>query len=303
MSIPQRFLPPMAALRIFEAAARHQNFTSAAQELGLTQGAVSRQIQALEEILGASLFLRDSKNIQLTRAGHIYAKEIRIALKTISTATLGFRANPQGGTLNIALPPTFGTRWLAPRLPDFIAKNPGITINITTKTSLADLQLDGIDALIYFGLPDNSALNYEQLMNEVVIPVCSPSLKEKYQFTMPDDLLHAPLLHLVSRPDAWEQWFQLMGVSFNEVNGMLVDQFALAAQSAISGLGITLLPKFLIEGELQRGELVEAIHAPMESAGYYYLAWQADLTHYPPLTAFKQWLTHCTQPNFEHPTI
>ena len=119
----------MSVLCAFEAAARHQSFTGAALELSLTQSAVSRQIRALEELLGTDLFVRERQTVRLNKAGEAYAREIREALKRVSAATLGFRANPQGGTLNIAILPTFGTRWLAPRLPAFMAANPGITIN------------------------------------------------------------------------------------------------------------------------------------------------------------------------------
>jgi LysR family glycine cleavage system transcriptional activator len=123
MAIARRFLPSMSLLRAFEAAARHQSITAAAEELNLTQGAVSRQIRALEELLGSDLFLRERQTIRLTSAGETYAREIREALRRISSATLSFRANPKGGTLNLAILPTFGTRWLAPRLSGFLREN------------------------------------------------------------------------------------------------------------------------------------------------------------------------------------
>lgn len=290
MSIPQRFLPPMAALRIFEAASRHKNFTMAAEELNLTQSAVSRQIRALEDILGAELFVRDGKTVQLTRAGETYAKDIRNALKRISNASLGFRANPQGGTLNIATLPTFGTRWLAPRLPAFIAQHPGMTINLSTRQTQFDFQIETFDAAIHFGLPNWSGAELDFLMGEMVIPVCSPQLLTQYKFVNYADLLKAPLLHLVSRPDAWEQWFRSMHVPIEELNGMLVDQFALAAEATIAGLGIALLPHFLIEKELRNGDLVPAINGSLQSMESYYLAWEPELVNYPPLLAFRTWL-------------
>lgn len=301
MSIPQRFLPPMAALRIFEAAARHQNFTSAAQELGLTQGAVSRQIQSLEDMLGAALFLRDGKTVQLTRAGETYAKEIGNALKRISNASLGFRANPQGGTLNIATLPTFGTRWLAPRLPDFMKQYSGITINLSTRQTQFDFQIETFDAAIHFGLPNWPGAELDFLMHETVIPVCSPALLKTYQFEQYADLLKAPLLHLVSRPDAWEQWFRAMQVPIGEINGMLVDQFSLSAEAAVAGLGIALLPHFLVEKELQNGELVLAIDGSLQSIENYYLAWEPELAHYAPLIAFRNWLKATIDHELGHP--
>jgi DNA-binding transcriptional LysR family regulator len=290
MAFPRRFLPPMTVLCAFEASARHQNFTTAAAELNLTQSAVSRQIRALEELLGAELFVRERQTVRLTLAGEAYAKEIRGALTRISTATLGFRANPQGGTLNLAILPTFGTRWLAPRLSRFIADNPGITINLTTRLAPFDFQLESVDAAVHFGPPEWPGAELDFLMHESVVPACSPDLLRIHQIATASDLINVPLLHLVSRPDAWERWFYAMGVEIDEVHGMLVDQFAIAAQAAISGLGVALLPKFLIENELARGDLVEAVDGPVESAESYYLAWPPSRANYPPLQAFRAWI-------------
>src|SRR5690242_8560404 len=118
--LPRRFLPQMSVLAAFEAAARLQSFTAAAEELNLTQSAISRQIRSLEDQLGAELFVRERQTVRLTVAGSSYANEVRRALQLIATATLALRANPNGGTLNLAILPTFGTRWLAPRLPAFL---------------------------------------------------------------------------------------------------------------------------------------------------------------------------------------
>lgn len=290
MAFPRRFLPPMPLLCAFEAAARSQSFTAAAAELNLTQSAVSRQIRALEELLGSDLFIRERQTVRLTLAGDAFAQEIRGALERISAATLGFRANPQGGTLNLAILPTFGTRWLAPRLSGFLSANPGITINLTTRFAPFDFQSETVDAAIHFGLPDWPGAELDFLMTETVVPACNRDLRDTHRFAQPADLLKAPLLHLVSRPDAWERWFKQMGTDIHDVHGMLVDQFALAAQAAISGLGVALLPRFLIEHELARGDLVEAIDGPLESAERYYLAWPSSRSAYPPLQAFRQWL-------------
>lgn len=292
MLLSNRFLPPMSLLRAFESAARHQSFTAAAAELHLTQSAVSRQIRALEELLHSSLFVRERQTVRLTLAGEAYAQEIRASLLRISNATLGFRANPKGGTLNLAILPTFGTRWLAPRLPGFLTEHPGITLNLTTRLSRFDFELEAVDAAIHFGLPDWPGAELEFLMSETVVPACSRALKAQYLFATPADLLKAPLLHLVSRPEAWERWLQAHGAPIHEARGMLFDQFAVAAQAAISGLGVALLPRFLIETELERGDLVEAVAQtqPIESAERYYLAWPMSRSSYPPLQAFRQWI-------------
>jgi LysR family transcriptional regulator, glycine cleavage system transcriptional activator len=289
-TFPRRFLPQMPVLAAFEAAARHQSFTAAAAELSLTQSAVSRQIRSLESLLGADLFVRERQTVRLTVAGEAYAQEIRSALQRISTATLGFRANPQGGTLNLAILPTFGTRWLAPRLSRFLAAHPGVTINLTTRLAPFDFRVDALDAAIHFGAADWPGGRLDFLMKETVVPACSPQLAKTRTFRKASDLLKAPLLHVASRPDAWELWFRAMGVAFDQVQGMLVDQFAVAAQAAISGLGVALLPKFLIEAELASGDLQLAIDLPMESPDRYYLAWPVSREAYPPLQAFRAWL-------------
>src|SRR5262245_56643181 len=138
MLASRRFLPSISLLAAFEAVARTGSVPAAARELDLTQSAVSRQIKALEEQLGVELFLRERQTVRLTLAGDSYAREIREALRRISSASLNLRANPHGGTLNLAILPTFGTRWLAPRLGRFLSKNPGVTINLVTRLSSFD---------------------------------------------------------------------------------------------------------------------------------------------------------------------
>ncbi len=292
MSLSRRFLPPMSLLCAFEAAARHQSFTAAAAELHLTQSAVSRQIRALEERLEAELFVRERQTVRLTAAGQAYAQEIRGSLMRIANATLSFRTNPQGGQLNLAILPTFGTRWLAPRLPQFFSAQPGITINLTTRLSQFDFQLEAVDAAIHFGQPHWPGAELEFLMSETVVPACSPQMWQQHQFAQPQDLMKAPLLHLTSRPDAWRRWFEHQGSRVSETPGMLLDQFATAAQAATAGVGIALLPKFLITRELANGDLVHALpgYPEMESAERYYLAWPSNRTDYPPLQVFRDWL-------------
>lgn len=288
--LPRRFLPPMSVLAAFEAAARLQSFTAAAEELSLTQSAVSRQIRSLEDMLGAELFVRERQTVRLSVAGQTYANEVRRALQLIATATLSFRANPQGGTLNLAILPTFGTRWLAQRLPKFLAAHPGVTINLTTRLAPFDFKVDQLDAAIHYGLPEWAGAKLDFLMKETVVPACSPATKAKYKLSKPEHLLRAPLVHLVSRPDAWERWLRTAGVKFDDVHGMLVDQFAVAAQAAIAGLGVALLPTFLVEAELARGDLVAAVNRPMQSTDNYYLAWPVERENYPPLQAFRRWI-------------
>jgi LysR family glycine cleavage system transcriptional activator len=290
MAFPRRFLPAIAHLTAFEAAARLESFTEAAEELNLTQSAVSRQIRALEETLGATLFQRERKTVRLTHGGEVYAREIRAALNKIAAASLGFRASPLGGSLNLGILPTFGARWLAPRLPQFLDNNPGVTVNLTTRITPFDFILEGLDAAIHFGATDWPGAGVDLLMGETVVPACSPAFLERHPISGPQDLLELPLLHLSSRPDAWERWFEGRGVQIGPIHGMLIDQFATAAQAAASGLGLALLPEFLIRSELERGELVQAVDGRVESRECYFLAWPLDRAGYAPLEAFRAWL-------------
>ncbi|GGF43732.1 LysR family transcriptional regulator [Aliidongia dinghuensis] len=295
MQTPRRFLPSLSLLSAFEAASRTGSITAAARELALTQSAVSRQIKALEDQLEVELFHRERQTIRLTAAGDIYAREIRDALRKISTASLNLRANPFGGTLNLAILPTFGTRWLAPRLPKFLARNPGITINLVTRLTQFDFRLEAVDAAIHFGPAEWPGGALALLRSETVVPACSPDLRDRFRFETAADIRMAPLLHLTSRPDAWERWLAAHDVPAHAVHGMLFDQFATAAQAAIAGLGVALLPEFLVEEELRSGQLVRALDLPMTSAEAYYLAWPHDRANHPPLIAFREWLLAETQ--------
>jgi LysR family glycine cleavage system transcriptional activator len=286
----RRFLPSLSLLAAFEAAARTGSITAAARELDLTQSAVSRQIKALEDQLGVELFLRERQTIRLTVAGDGYAREIREALRRISSASLNLRANPHGGTLNLAVLPTFGARWLARRLAHFLAANPGITINLITRLSPFDFRLDSIDAAIHFGEPVWPGAELALLMGETTVPACSPTFKAEHRLDKPADILDVPLLHLTTRPDAWEKWLTANGVAFESIHGMLFDQFAAASQAAIGGLGVALLPIFLFREELARGDLVPAIDREVESEGHYYLAFTRERAAYPPLVAFRKWI-------------
>jgi LysR family glycine cleavage system transcriptional activator len=290
MPTPRRLIPSLALLSAFEAASRTGSITLAAKELSLTQSAVSRQIKQLEEQLQVELFVRERQTIRLTPAGETYAREIRDALTKISSASSNLRANPHGGALNLAILPTFGTRWLAPRLPRFLSASPGVTINLVTRLSYFDFGSEPIDAAIHFGLPVWPGGEMTLLMSEEVVPVCNQDLKDKYGFATPEDVLHAPLLHITSRPNAWKQWLSVNGVADSGVPGMLFDQFGTLAQATIAGLGVALMPRFLIEEELSAGKLVLALERPMESDEQYYLVWPSIRGSYPPLVAFRDWL-------------
>lgn len=286
----RRFLPSTSMLLAFDMAARTGSFTSAARELNLTQGAVSKQIIALEELLGVELFERAHHTVTLTDAGRTYAKEIRTALDQILSATMRVIAHPAGGTLNLAVLPTFGTRWLMPRLPGFLAEHPGVTINFVTKLSPFDFRAEPLDAAIHFGTPGWPNAECTYLMGEEIVPVCSQEFLQAHPLDQPEDLAGVPLLHISSRPHSWTNWFHDQGIEKEESEGMYFEQFLTAAQAAVAGLGAVLLPRFLIEKELERGELVEILDLPLRREQGYYLVVPDENADFAPVVAFREWL-------------
>ncbi|WP_456726060.1 LysR family transcriptional regulator [Bradyrhizobium sp. USDA 3397] len=290
MHTPRRFLPSTALLAAFEAASRTGSITLAARELSLTQSAVSRQIKLLEDQLQVELFARERQTIRLTAAGEAYAREIREALRKISSASFNLRANPKGGTLNLAILPTFGTRWLAPRLPKFLSHNPGITINLATRLTYFDFRSESLDAAIHFGPRDWPGVEMALLRSEEVVPACSSELKNQYRFRTAADLKKVPLLSISTRQNAWDLWFSAQSVAGGPGQTMYFDQFATVAQAAMVGVGVALLPTFLIQDELASGKLVRALNLPVESAERYYLVWPSERSTHPPLIVFRDWL-------------
>ncbi|MGN7295281.1 LysR family transcriptional regulator [Rhizobium sp. SAFR-030] len=287
---PRRFLPSFSLLSAFEAAARTGSVTAAASELGLTQSAVSRQIAALEKQIGVVLFLRERQTIRLTIAGDSYAREVREALRRISNASLNLRANPSGGTLNLAILPFFGSRWLIPRMPRLLDQHPGMVVNLITRLEPFDFRFDTLDAALHFGAARWPGAVLTPLMDEDVIPACSPDFSARHDLRTAQDLLKAPLLHLNTRPDAWENWFRSQETGFEALHGMLFDQFVTMLEAASAGLGIALLPRFLIARELDEGRLVAAVAAAPLPTGRYFLACPPERASYPPLAAFRAWM-------------
>ncbi|WP_431854795.1 LysR substrate-binding domain-containing protein [Azospirillum sp.] len=290
MSLQRRLLPSMSALTAFEAAARTGSFTVAARELSLTQGAISRQVKALEEQLGCPLFVRQGLRVTLTPAGTAYAEEVRGALHRIRSASLRVIGAPRGGVLKLAILPTFGTRWLVPRLPAFQRANPEIIIHFSTKLAPFDFSTEDLDAAIHFGEPDWAGAVCDRLMDEEVLPVCAPAFLAAHPVASPADLAALPLLHTTTRPDAWAEWFSAQGIDAIEGAGMHFEQFATTAQAAVAGLGVAMLPTLLVEAELRLGALVPALDRPYRGSRAYHLVHPEGRGGYPPFAAFRRWL-------------
>lgn len=290
MAVPRRLLPSLSLLQAFESVCRTGSTLAAARDLDLTQGAVSRLIQNLEAQLGVPLFLRQGRRLVPTEAALAYARDVVKALDLLSRGSMRVRSNAGGGTLSLSILPTFGTRWLAPRLPRFLAAHPGVTINLGTRLKPFDFAEEGFDAAIHFGTPNWPNAGFLKLLDERQVACCAPGFLRSHPILRPEDLLTLPLLQLETRPTAWQHWFKNQGIDTDFPQGMLFDQFATMMQSAIFGMGIALLPEFLAQGEMADGRLVAAWGEPTPSGGSYFLVWPQVAERYPPLMAFRAWL-------------
>jgi len=289
MQISRRFLPSVSSLLALEAVDRLGSASAAAAELSLTHSAVSRQLKVLEGQLGTPLVQRAGTRLRLTPAARDYCAKVRKYLHDLSQASLELRANPTGGGLNLAILPAFGMHWLAPRLPDFARSHPEVTVNLSTRLAPFDFAAEGFDAAIHFGGRDWQGVEYLPIRREKVVPVCSPRLAPA-PLADPAELLKLPLLHLETRPHAWEQWFAAQGVRAGETTGMLVDQFATMTQAAVHDLGVALLPDYLAELEVGRNNLVVPYGGARLVEGKYYLVWPCAAPVRPPLATFVGWL-------------
>ena len=289
MAHPRRFLPSVSLLAASEAVCRPGSAAEAARELSLTQGTVSRLIQALEGQLGVSLFRRERKRLRPTEAARTYAAEIAGALNQIARATAQVVAGAGVGALNLAILPTFGTHWLAPRLPVFIAKNPGVTVNLTTRLKPFSFEAEPFDAAIHFGMETWPRAGHLRLSDERVVAAAAPELADRFTGGA-RGLLEAPLLNLESRPNAWRNWFRVRGVDAAPPRGMVFDQFGTMMQAAIHGIGVALLPDFLAAPAIADGRL-KALAEPMVTgmAGYW-LVWPEARADHAALAAFRDWI-------------
>lgn len=289
MIAPRRFLPSVSSLLALEAVERLGSATAAAEDLSLTHSAISRQLKALEEQIGVTLFRRQGKGLALTPAGLAYAASIRDYLQDLARASLKLRAAGERSSLNLAVLPAFGTHWLLPRLPGFARLHPEVTVNLSTRLAPFDFSRDTFDAAIHFGSRDWPGVDYLELAREEVMPACAPDLLPDGPVD-PGQLLRLPLLHLVSRPGAWEDWFARHACPADRLRGMLFDQFAHIVEAAVLGFGVALLPRFIAGAEMARGRLVPAAPAYTAVEGGYFCVWPQTGPESQPLAEFLAWL-------------
>lgn len=288
-----RSLPTTASLEAFESAAFHLSFTAAARELHVTQGAISRQVQALEAHLGIPLFVRERQRIALATAGEHYLQHVRSAFDRLEAAALELRTLARGGgVLQLGILPTYGTRWLIPRFPSFVQAHPDIQVHFTTKLQPFDFASEDLDAAIHYGDPHWPGARLDALMDEDVVLVCSAAYKKKQGLKVPADLRRATLLQMSTRPQAFEDWLAKKGVAgIDGRRGPRFEHHQMVLQAALAGLGVAVLPAFVCDDELTTGRVVEPFPDTRLPTGKgYWLAYPERRANWPALVAFRTWL-------------
>ena len=286
-------LPPLSSLRVFEAAARHNSFRKAADELNLTASAVSHGIQTLESWLGVELFHREARRLRLTGAGEIYAPLVNQALTVLAKATDQLPGCKATGTLAVSSAPTFANKILLPRLERFAGQFPDIRVTIDTSQRLVDLTLDEFDIAIRFTTEKKPASNWTLLGMETLMPVCSPGMKKQFGASSDEALLaRAPLIHVTVVSTDWSYWFRETGMEIpSSINGGLrVDTIQMALDAAKRGLGVVLGRRPLVDDDIESGLLVPlATQAISSGSGYWLVTAQADFQK-PEVKLFRRWL-------------
>jgi len=279
--------PPLNALRVFEAAARHRSFTRAAEELSVTQGAVSQQIRGLEDVLGVRLFRRGPRGLALTESGEQYAGAVAAALRTIAEATAAIRPDPGAASLTVSCLPSFAHKWLAPRIGRFTARHPGIALRVHTSFAVVDLDHDGIDCAIRHGPGGYRGLHAELLLTEELTPMCAQALAGS--LAVPADLRGATLIQDFGTP--WASWLQAAGLDPEEMRmGPEFLDSSMAMQAAADGQGVILGHTALAHDDLAAGVLVAPfpLRVPYDCA-HWFVCRPGDRRR-AALRAFHRWL-------------
>lgn len=285
-----RRLPPLGALRAFEAGARHLSFTQAANELCVTQAAISHQVRQLEDWLGVRLFARRGHALALTPEGAAYLPELTEALDRMAAATQRLR-RPTDGPLRLTVLPSFAMCWLVPRLGRFRALHPQVDLRLTTTAELWDFANEGFDLAIRSGLGRWQGLRVDLIARENLSPVCSPALAAgPPPLREPADLRNATLLHDTPR-SGWARWLAHAGITGVDAGtGIAFDDAGLVLQAAAEGQGIALGRLTLAAAALQAGRLVQPFETVLPNDYSYWLAYPRLVLERPEAVAFRDWL-------------
>jgi LysR family glycine cleavage system transcriptional activator len=285
-----RRLPPLSALRPFEAAARLESFTRAAAELHITHGAVSHQVRALEEHLGTPLFTRHGKRVTLTAAGRVFGERVRAALLEIAQAADALRAR-RDDRLTVSVLPSFASRWLMPRLIRFMDAHPKIEVNVIASTALADFASDEVDVAIRFGKGPWPPHVCEVFLEDEYFPVASPAGQRGKLPKTPRDLLRAGIIR--EDRDYWPAWFEAAGVPIEEAiaaRGPIFNDSTYALQAAARGEGIALARRSIVAEDLERGTLKRLFRIAVPSRERYWFVSPRDTAEMPKVRAFRDWV-------------
>lgn len=285
-----RRIPPLTAVRVFEAAARHENFTAAAAELGMTQAAVSYQIRLIEERLGVPLFLRSKRRVTLSEAGRKAAPLVSAAFDQLSDAFGGIVADDQS-VLTISTAQTFASNWIAPRLGAFQVERPELAVRLLTQNHLVDFAREEVDVAIRIGRGPWPGLRRDFLMRVHATPACSPGFRELYPIDAPRQLLEVPR---ISPQDAWwKKWFAAAGVEEGDGQGrpgLGLDVQAMAGSAAIAGHGAAMLTPLFWSSDLSAGRLVLLFSLIMYEEPSYWLVYPEHKRNQPKIRAFRDWM-------------
>lgn len=283
-------LPPLNALRVFDAAARHLSFTRAADELFVTQAAVSHQIKSLEDFLGLKLFRRRNRSLLLTEEGQSYFQDIKEIFSQLTEATRKLQSRSAKGALTVSLLPSFAIQWLVPRLSSFNSAYPGIDVRIQAVDREVDKLADDVDVAIFYGRGNWPGLRVEKLYAEYLLPVCSPLLLTGDKpIKIPEDLATHTLLHDASRRD-WQTYTRQLGLNLNVQQGPIFSHSAMVLQAAIHGQGVALANNVMAQSEIEAGRLACPFNDVLVSKNAFYLVCHDSQAELGKIAAFRQWI-------------
>jgi LysR family glycine cleavage system transcriptional activator len=292
-----RRLPPLNAMRAFEAAARHASFTRAATELCVTQGAVSRHVALLEDWLNIRLFTRERHGVELTAEGASYFRAVKGGLDQIEQGALELQREQAELRLRLKLPPTFAIRWLVPRLARFHALHPKMDVQITTSHQRVDFRREDVDIGIHSDAEPPKGDGYRRLFGEILVPVCAPGLlAREASLAKPRDVRRLTLLSSMNRPLDWPNWFASAGLEFAESDiGLKFENAALAYQAAIDQLGVMIAQLALVADDLSAGRLVTPFALRVPTSGAYYLQHRSGQPRSGRIAVFEEWIVREAQ--------
>jgi LysR family glycine cleavage system transcriptional activator len=284
-------LPPLNALRAFEASARQLSFTRAAEELFVTQAAISHQIKSLEEHLGIKLFMRKNRTLLLTEEGQSYYLDIKDVFTLLNDATERLLARGAKGAITVSLQPSFAIQWLVPRLNAFNTLHSEIDVRIKAVDQADHLLTEDVDVSIYYGRGRWSDVHADKLHTEYLVPVCSPLLLSgKKKLNRIDDLANHTLLHDTSRRD-WKRWFKEVDVKGVNVNhGPIFSHSAMVVQAAVHGQGVALTQSILAKPEIDAGRLVTLFNHKLLSKNAFYIVCRESQVDVGKISAFREWV-------------